>query len=386
MKETIEKARRIGKFTACTLVVALTLFNFTQIFYFGVKQGEKHATKFENEQSKVENLNASHFISEAALLSNSTSYALPEFAYPKTCHFEILQKEESKSIDIALFYHVGIMNHWKSIVYDQLQSLEYCGLGHMASSLTVTYSIQPEYYNNSDYATTFTDFINQFTFTKTLNLTFIKALEVPWESEAMGSIAHTCRLSHDDGLREESLDGTRGKKTIVFYFHNKGVSHYTEDWKEHCYSRDFTYCKALHWRKYMEWFLIEKPTLCLYALLYHGASTCGVNLFSWPSWHYSGNFWAASCDWIRSIPPVVDKSDEGFMKYIAAELWIGTGIKDLNFTQHVGFDFHGRKGHDTNVPYKKVLIPEHYSNISEHLIGLYPNLWRQYVDSQKVNT
>ncbi len=71
------------------------------------------------------------------------------------------------------------------------------------------------------------------------------------------------------------------------------------------------------------------------------------------------------------------------MKYIAAELWIGTGIKDMNFTERVGFNFHGRKDYGTNVPHRKILLPEHYSNISDHLVGFPSNLWRQYLDSQK---
>jgi hypothetical protein len=96
-------------------------------------------------------------------------------------------------------------------------------------------------------------------------------------------------------------------------------------------------------------------------------------IFSWSSWHYSDKFWAASCNRIQTLSPTVDKSEEGFMKYIAAELWMGTGIENMNFTEHVGFDFHGRQGYGTNFPYRKILLPEHYSNISD--------LWRQYLDS-----
>jgi hypothetical protein len=103
--------------------------------------------------------------------------------------------ERSKGCNVALFYHIGIMKHWRSTVYDQLHTLETCGLGYMVSSLTVSYSIHPEYCNveQDDCVTQLAEFLSQFDFTQTLNITFIESLEAPWESETMASIAHTCR-------------------------------------------------------------------------------------------------------------------------------------------------------------------------------------------------
>jgi hypothetical protein len=67
---------------------------------------------------------------------------------------------------------------------------------------------------------------------------------------------------------------------IVFYFHNKGSSKYG--------TRD--YMNVFHWCKYMEGFLLERPTLCIKAILHYGAKTCGVEMKVSPSMHYSGNF------------------------------------------------------------------------------------------------
>jgi len=290
-----------------------------------------------------------------------------EFPYPLVCHFE--KPPKNGSYDVAIFYHVGMMNNWKTIVTDQLQTLQKCGLGDMASSLTVTYSIKDSENSTLD---DLTKIIDAFRFSKELTISYIEATEVPWEQEAMEAISRSCVHSH-----------LPGEKKIVYYFHNKGVSHYSENWRDQCNSPDFNYCKAIYWIKYMEWFLLEKPTLCLRAVLYHGASTCGVNLFSWPSWHYSGNFWAASCSWIQNLLPIGDTEEE-FLYLIAAELWIGNqSSTELNFAtdQHIGFDFFGRvSGYRRNVPYQTAMLPEQYANETDHALNTrYSELWLDYL-------
>jgi hypothetical protein len=113
------------------------------------------------------------------------------------------------------------------------------------------------------------------------------------------------------------------KKTphIVFYFHTKGSSKYSATPPE-----SEEYLNVTSWRKYMEWFLLERPTLCMRAILRHGAETCGVEMYDAPSMHYSGNFWSASCDHISDLPVreawPVSETDYWF-NYLSAEMWIG---------------------------------------------------------------
>ena len=71
----------------------------------------------------------------------------------------------------------------------------------------------------------------------------------------------------------------------------------------------------------MEFFHMERPTLCLTAFLYHGAKACGVHAQGWPTLHYSGNFWSTTCDWITHLD---NNKPEGPIKtYVGAEMWIG---------------------------------------------------------------
>jgi hypothetical protein len=103
------------------------------------------------------------------------------------------------------------------------------------------------------------------------------------------------------------------KPTIVFYFHNKGSSKF----------RTGQYQKTLYWRKYMEYYLHERPSLCLNELLYKGAGMCGI---MWHETHFSGNFWSANCHYIATrLKPINTANMNREQLYIAAEKWIGTG-------------------------------------------------------------
>ncbi len=72
----------------------------------------------------------------------------------------------------------------------------------------------------------------------------------------------------------------------VLYLHSKGVS------RPSCEN-----VKA--WIDYMEYFLIDKWKICLSEIVNH--TTCGVNLQAEPMDHYSGNFWWAQSNYIKTL-------------------------------------------------------------------------------------
>jgi len=313
-------------------------------------------------QSNVLNLTQDASDSEIA-----ESYKIPEFSYPRQCHFEKPLDGHGTTYDIALFYHVGMFNNWKNIMWDQLGALESCGLGYMASSLTISYSMASNSSSTNPGIDELIDLINQFTFAATLNISYVQASAVPWEQEAIAAVSQKCHesMKPDERTIDEGTKSEERKQVIVYYFHTKGVGH----------SSDENYQNTLYWRKHLEWFSLEKPTLCLRAILFHGAATCGVNFLGWPSWHYSGNFWFASCDWITTLPTTVQKSEDEFLNNIAAELWIGTNIPGdgMNSTKHVslfttGFGF-----------YVDRFLPDQYNNINDHIKGMYSYIWTDYL-------
>jgi len=104
------------------------------------------------------------------------------------------------------------------------------------------------------------DILNEFNFAHLINVSFVLAMVVPWESEAVAAIAGTCNnVMHRN---TEDTWNIKTKQMIVYYFHNKGVSKITKDWQE-SYNNFSSYARVLCWHKYMEWFLLEWPTLSL---------------------------------------------------------------------------------------------------------------------------
>lgn len=96
------------------------------------------------------------------------------------------------------------------------------------------------------------------------------------------------------------------QNTNVLYLHTKGAS-YKE---EYDYIRD--------WRNFMMHFLVEKSEFCLDCLNFY--DTVGSNYLDNPRPHYSGNFWWAKSNYIRTLPPL--KLDDNKENRHDCEFWI----------------------------------------------------------------
>jgi len=96
----------------------------------------------------------------------------------------------------------------------------------------------------------------------------------------------------------------------VWYIHAKGVSH--SDKPLTGVHGGWAYITA--WRKCMEHFVITQYKSCLDALIDY--DTCGINLHTKPSLHYSGNFWWANSDYIKTLQMSIDDD------YLSPEMWI----------------------------------------------------------------
>lgn len=249
--------------------------------------------------------------------------------FPLTCPcLTGLHTPENKKV--AVVYHVGMVGNWKDIVKDQLRTLDLCGLGRLADSFTVVHS--------GAGVEELQSLVGQHSFgSKARFLEGPKSL--PYESIAIKEVSNICSTS---------------KETAVFYFHNKGSSRYTDHWRDFIESgptETEKYAQSLYWRKAMEYLLLERPFLCLDKIWNKNASICGImRRRLWGRdiprqfWHYSGNFWVASCKYVQTLPPVDEtlafiringtKKNPVRKKqlhYIAAELWIGWGMQKSEF-------------------------------------------------------
>ena len=103
-------------------------------------------------------------------------------------------------------------------------------------------------------------------------------------------------------------------KTICFSSDTKGEMNTLKTIQDFCQSARDSHVLYLHskgasrgknqniesWVNYMEYFLIEKHAVCLEKLKDH--DTVGVEFFEKPMKHYSGNFWWANSNYIKTLP------------------------------------------------------------------------------------
>jgi hypothetical protein len=299
-----------------------------------------------------------------------------EFPYPLACqqHNNNTRLEQHYGqVPIILAYHVGMLNNWKTVVADQLNTLQTCGGGWTKQLDIQQYILSYSAGNNNNpnttnnhqlevlqsflqpYAPLFdmtnaTYINNQGTKTTTSTSTSTIVLEstaAPWEGPIMDQIRDTCKSSS-----RYQKDG------IVFYFHNKGVSKYHAHWR-HQLEDTWTYSRSLYWRKFMEYFLLERPHLCLHQLVNKKAKACGI-LFRRAAvhWsrhpHYSGNFWAARCSYLKTLPAMSSNS------YEAAEFWIGRKGNSDNPDEFVSL-----AEADLSL-YQHLILPEEYVNYTAY--------------------
>ena len=92
--------------------------------------------------------------------------------------------------------------------------------------------------------------------------------------------------------------GAHGKKTLVFYVHDKGGCCYPS--LQH--KPDFVSVAVASWRDVMNAAVLEFPSVCLRALL-GGYTVCGYGSQGGKA-HFSGNFWWADCGHIAALPRI----------------------------------------------------------------------------------
>jgi hypothetical protein len=234
-----------------------------------------------------------------------------EFPYDTTCPRYCWEDEylgngvHGKNATIAVAYHVGMLNNWRNVVIDQLQTLHRCGLGHAARHLLLSHS-------GGGSARAVTDLMKPYGFSFELVRT-VQGQRLPYEAPMMNALHEYC---------------TGRPEAVVFYFHSKGVTRYNPNWRNTT-DQERSYSRVLYWRKSMEYFILERPQLCLDAILNRNKSACGTHYRRRPRPHFSGNFWAASCEYLAALPPL--NLSDADPKYIAAELWIGKGYDENRF-------------------------------------------------------
>lgn len=121
----------------------------------------------------------------------------------------------------------------------------------------------------------------------------------------------------------------------ILYVHSKGVNIHGSMAYEN--GSDYNQCIE-DWREYMLYFVVEKYKDCLDLLatgLYDGV---GVDLRSRPHLHFSGNFWWATSDYIKTLCSPRDVRINIASERHKCEFWIGSGNGRLRSLHDCGID------------------------------------------------
>ena len=179
---------------------------------------------------------------------------------------------------INIFFHVATINHYKSIVENTLELIHKSGLYDECENIFLCIV------GNED-----------------LNISDPKIKKI-----------HNPNIEHGEFFTLKILeDFCKENDSLVLYLHTKGVT--TPGNK--CID---------DWRNYMLFFNVEKYKTCIDSLKEN--DTCGVDLVTTPTNHYSGNFWWSKSSHIKNLPKIEEINSDSFPTILTkrhnAEFWI----------------------------------------------------------------
>jgi hypothetical protein len=241
-----------------------------------------------------------------------------------------------------IFYHLYLTdNHsWTYIFLDQFKCIHDSGLYKKIDDFHIVAV------GTQEQVTILKGLVNYFShiFGKTLCLHIAYK---PNKDEELKEINHSKNLLTETLTLKIIWDLVQNKPNHqIMYFHSKGVTgiqrHLDPKSQDFGYERFVNY---YYWRKFLDWSVIEKAEDAWKLL--NDYDTVGTNFVSWPSMHYSGNYWWANSDYIQTLNDPTD--DAWWQKYredhpallhltprLKDEMWIGSGKtpKMYSFVDH----------------------------------------------------
>jgi hypothetical protein len=229
--------------------------------------------------------------------------------------------------NIFIYYHVAQMGNWQEVVEDQLRELRESGLYDAASKIHV--------------GILGTEKIDLLLTPKSeilFHLPDISDAELP-----------TLEALHRNSMQNDFQ---------VLYMHTKGVSYQKQNYNKEAMTA---------WRKYLEYFCIDRWRECVDHLRDYDAVGCEYvgprnRGFTRVPSHFRGNFWWSKASYLKTLCPVreaITKPKYPFSEQRRkAEYWLGTG---KNFKAKSIFNL-GNLYSERGFLYRHVLNPSLYLN------------------------
>lgn len=202
---------------------------------------------------------------------------------------------------IAVFYHLGAMNSaWDKFVNEQMSLVKSSGL---ADKATVNMC-----FASPDFA------INEIKIYIKQKFPFVNLLS----SRVMSGKGEQENLFEGQTLKEIQTY-SKTNDAYVLYFHSKGMLQFGSQ-------------PVNDWRQYMNYWMIERWEDCVNLIEKEKVDAVGTNWNYEFYPHFSGNFWWATTDYIKTLPNVLDRKlyyDESLTKKLGGhrfcyESWLAT--------------------------------------------------------------
>lgn len=260
-----------------------------------------------------------------------------EYTYIKENYMEENQLLVNSSLNpIHIFIHIALINDWKDILLDQIETIKNSGLYDKCEKIHLGILGNISTFRNEilEY-----EIFNDIKF----NILYVDNRLNLYEIHTINHIKSFCDTNIDDEI-------------YILYIHTKGVRKAGNE----------NVTKS--WRKMMEYFLIEKYNNCIENL--HYFDTIGnniVNLYCTNkdeisinnnhTYHYSGNFWWSKKSYINKLNYIpLDLTNNSNLTRYRAENWILSHFPDTK----IGFILQD----DTNThPYHRYVF-EYYKGFN----------------------
>lgn len=105
----------------------------------------------------------------------------------------------------------------------------------------------------------------------------------------------------------------------VMYIHTKGITSCMRLMSKNCILAQ-SFKNYYYWRQFLNWGVIKRWRSCVDAL--DDNDVAGVNFFSSPSPHFSGNFWWAKSSYIKTLPNPATKDWWYALKEKTSNIWL----------------------------------------------------------------
>ncbi len=212
-----------------------------------------------------------------------------------------LNVKNENGLKLVVFYHTFLIEGFEKYLEEQLGLLKDYGLSERVSEVHIGLD------------GSWTDRIYAMEKYKNHNFYF-------YNVEGQGEQG-TLQLLHNMCRKEEHF--------LVLYMHTKGITYLN--------SNNPKYKENLQvWRRYMEYWNIKKAKLCV-DLLMKGYDIVGTSFKENPYNHYSGNFWWASSQYLKSLPYINKKDVSLEENRYMAEKWVF--INNPNFYSHEKLEY-----------------------------------------------